>query len=131
MLPSPTEHFFLSHHNPAGEAIKWEAAAVSVTGPTADTWDWKTQLKENAFSIPTAQADVREPFEEQERVMGLLGCAGDMRCVAFATLKPLQAQQHLISSQLEALSQTLLLLAENYAPLDQVSGPTDPPGFGW
>lgn len=36
------------------------------------------QLKENAFSIPTAQADVRDPFEEQEHVMGLLECAGEM-----------------------------------------------------
>lgn len=53
-----------------------------------------------------------------------------MRCVAFATLRPLEAQQHLISSQPEAPSQTLLLLAENYPPSDQVSGSTDPPGFG-
>lgn len=53
-----------------------------------------------------------------------------MRCVAFATLRPLQAQQHLISSQPEAPSRTLLLLAENYPPSDQVSGSTEPPGFG-
>lgn len=63
--------------------------------------------------------------------MGLLECAGDMRCVAFATLRPLQAQQHLIICQLEAPSQTLLLLPQNYPPSDQAPGSTDPPGFGW
>lgn len=88
MSPSPTEQLFLSHHNSAGEAIKEEAAATSVTGPTSDTWDWKAQLKENAFSLPTAQPDVRDPSEVQERVMGLLKCDSDMRCVVFATWRP-------------------------------------------
>lgn len=113
MSPSPTEQLFLSHHNPAEEAIKEEAAAMSVTGPTSDTWDWKAQLNENAFSLPTAYPDVKDPFEVQECAIGLLKYNSDVTCVIFATWTPQQTRQHLIRSQLGAPYQTLLLLAGN------------------
>lgn len=93
----------------------------------SDSWDWKTPLKKNAFSFPTAQPDVRDASEVQKRVMGLLKCDSDMRCVAFATWRPQQAQQHLISSQLAHLTKhCYCCLGINLLQTKPFSGSTDP-----